>query len=130
MNTKANTHSRCPHASSSVETGSTASFSSATTTVDVNINAVDIYQPMGYSPIPTDICLVGVDDDSVDEFDSPEQSPIYDTDDPPPEHAIAFDDTPCEIVDPYNWDGSSPRLFFFVRVLVVLVVVIVFFFAL
>ena len=24
-------------------------------------------------------------------------------------------------LDPYNWDGSSPRLFFFVRVLVVVV---------
>ena len=28
-------------------------------------------------------------------------------------------------LDPYNWDGSSPRLFFFVRVLVAVVVVIV-----
>ena len=35
---------------------------------------------MGYSPIPTDICLVGLDNNSIDEFNTPEQSPIYDRD--------------------------------------------------
>ena len=62
---------------------------------------------MGYSPIPTDICLVGADNDSVDEFDSADQSPICDTDDPQPEHAIDFDDTPCAIADTHNWDDDD-----------------------
>jgi len=62
-----------------VDTADTSSAlpSDATTLADVNINAVNVFQPMGYSPIPTDICLVGLDDESIDEFSTPEKSPIY-----------------------------------------------------
>ena len=45
----------------------------------MNVDAVDVFQPMGCSPIPTDIFLVGVHDDSNDKFDTPEQSPVFDT---------------------------------------------------
>ena len=59
---------------------------------------------MIYSPIPTDICLVELDDNSVDEFDTPEQSPVYDTDDP---SDIDCDDSPCTIADSYNWSNNN-----------------------
>ena len=59
---------------------------------------------MGYSPNPTDICLVELDDNSVDEFDTPEQSPVYDTDDP---SDIDYDDLHCTIADPYDWSDDN-----------------------
>ena len=59
---------------------------------------------MGYSPIPTDIRLVELDDNSVDEFDAPEQSPVYDTDDP---SDIDYNDSPCTVTDSYDWSDSD-----------------------
>ena len=59
---------------------------------------------MGYSPIPTDIRLVKLDDNSVDEFDTPEQSPVYDTDDP---SKIKYDDSPCTVIDSYDWSDDD-----------------------
>ena len=87
----------------------TASPSSSSSVHDVNINAVNIFQPLKCSSIPTDIRLVGVDDDSDDEFDTPDQSPVHDTDDP-----IA-DDTavdcqnapPTTPLDPHDWEDDD-----------------------
>ena len=59
---------------------------------------------MGYSPIPTDICLVELHDNSVDEFDTPEQSPVYDTNDP---SDIDYDDSPCTIANPCDWSDDD-----------------------
>ena len=70
----------------------------------MHLNAVNIFQPMGYSPIPTDICLVERDYNSVDEFDTPEQSPVYDTYDP---SDIDYDDLPCTVADPYDWSDDD-----------------------
>ena len=52
-------------------TASTALLSSDSAISKMNINAVDVFEPMGFPPIPTDACLVVLDDDSVDEFDTP-----------------------------------------------------------
>ena len=57
---------------------------------------------MGHSPIPTDICLAGLDDDLVDEFDTP----LHD----PPDaltHPVNFDDAPCDTVDPHDWHNND-----------------------
>ena len=64
---------------------------------------------MGLSSIPIDICLVELDDNSVDEFDTPEQSPVYDTDNPSDidYNDIDYDDSPCSIADPYDWPDDN-----------------------
>ena len=85
---------------------SSASPSDATTLDDVNINAINVFEPMGYSPIPTDICLVGLDDDSVDEFATPEQSTVYDTDDPN-RPTIRYENTQSPITDSYDWANDD-----------------------
>ena len=51
------------------DTCSTTSFSSATSFADVNLNDINVFQPVGYSQIPTDICLVELDNNPVDEFE-------------------------------------------------------------
>ena len=99
MNTTANTHSRCPHASSSVETGSTASLSSATTAADVNLNAVNVFEHLECSQILADMCLAGLDNDSVDEFDNPEQSLVCNTDNPSGFNCADF---LCTVDDPFD----------------------------
>ena len=76
------------------------------TYADVDLNAVNVFKPMGYSPIPTDIRLVGLDDNSIDEFDTPDQSPVYDTDDLHPCN-LAYDNSPCDVADPYDWNDDS-----------------------
>ena len=86
------------------DTCSTASSSSATMLADVNFNAVNLFQPMGYSPIPTDICLIGLNDESIDEFDTPEQSTIYDTNNP---SALDYKDSPCTVADLHNWTNNN-----------------------
>ena len=48
----------------------------------MNLNAVNVFKPIGSSPIAADICLLGLDNNSVDKFVTPEQSPVYNTDDP------------------------------------------------
>ena len=50
---------------------------------------------MGCSPIPTDICLVGLDDDLVDEFDTPGFDDLT--------CPVNFDDAPCDTSDPCDW---------------------------
>ena len=71
----------------------------------MNINAVDVFEPMGASPIPTDICLVGLDDDSIDEFDTPMRDTV------PSTYAVDFNDTPCQAEDPYNdFDDDIDRV--------------------
>ena len=64
------------------DTCSTAYSSSIMTLTDVNLNAVNVFKPIGSSPIAADICLLGLDNNSVDKFVTPEQSPVYNTDDP------------------------------------------------
>ena len=68
-------HFCCPDGSPPLDlTSSTASaalLSGDSTLAEVNVNAVDVFQPMGHSPVPADICLVGLDDVLVDEFDTP-----------------------------------------------------------
>ena len=65
---------------------------------------------MQCSPIPTDICLTSLHDDSDDKFDTPDQSPIYDTDDP--QHAsvdLAYQNVPPDnIADQYDWQDDDP----------------------
>ena len=75
-NCRTSTHSCCPLASSmsspSQSTCSlprtTTSLTSSSTSDDANVNAVNVFEPMGCSPIPADTWLAGVNDDSVDEF--------------------------------------------------------------
>ena len=63
---------------------------------------------MGYSPIPTDICLVGIDNNSIDKFDTQDQSPVYDTDDPAQsEYPIDYDNSPCQVTDTYDWQDNN-----------------------
>ena len=85
---------------------SSASPADATTLADVNINAINVFKPMGYSPIPTDICLVGLDNDSVDEFATPEQSAIYDTDDPD-RTSVQYENSQPPITDSYDWGNDD-----------------------
>ena len=74
----------------------------------MNLNAVEVFEPMGYSPIPTDICLVGTDDNSIDEFDTQEQSPVYDTDDPTQtKYPVDYANSPCDATDTYNWQDDN-----------------------
>ena len=58
----------------------------------MNVNAVDVFKPVGASPIPADICLVGLDDDSIDEFNAPMRNAAT-----PSTHSIDFDDAPQQI---------------------------------
>ena len=66
----------------------------------MNLNAVDVFEPMGCSPIPTDICLVGLDDESIDEFDTMPTSTKS-------AYPVDFDDTPCDTADPHNWQDDD-----------------------
>ena len=61
----------------------------------MNIDAVDAFKPMGASLIPTDVRLVGLDDDSVDEFDTPLRNAAASS-----THPMSFDDIPCKSKDP------------------------------
>ena len=81
------------HVDSMVSTASTALLSSNSSFSETNINAVDVFKPMGASPIPTDIHLAGLDDDSADEFDTPLHDAVSST------CPISFDDAPCEAED-------------------------------
>ena len=72
----------------------------------MNLHAVNVFEPIGSSPIPTDICLVGLDNSSVDKFDTPEQSPIYDTDDPPSED-LDYEDSPSPFANSYDWTNDD-----------------------
>ena len=83
-------------------TASAASLSGNSTLAEVNIDAMNIFQPMGHSPVPADICLVGLDDDSVDEFDTP----LHNASDAS-RHPINFDDAPCDAADLHNWDNDD-----------------------
>ena len=72
------------------DTCTTASFSSDSSLSDyrnVTLIAVDMFEPIGVSPIPTDIRLVGIDDDSVDEFNTTSTE------------TTCFNDTPCDVAD-------------------------------
>ena len=71
---------------------------------DVNLNAVNVFQPMGCSPIPTDICPAELNDYSVDEFNTPEQSTIYDTGNP---STLDYNDLPCNVADLYDWTNDD-----------------------
>ena len=89
-------HNSCrPNGTQSVDltasTASTALLSSGSLLSEMNVNAVDIFEPMGASPIPTDICLVGLDDDSIDEFDAPLRNTAASSTCP-----TSFDDAPCK----------------------------------
>ena len=61
----------------------------------MNINVIDVFEPMGVSPIPTNIRLVGLDDNSVDEFDAPLRNAATSSTCP-----ISFDNAPCKAEDP------------------------------
>ena len=63
----------------------------------MNVNAVDVFEPVGASPIPADVCLVGLDDDSIDEFDTPMRDSAT-----PSTCPVDFDDTPCQTEDPHD----------------------------
>ena len=67
-------------------------------------NAINVFQPMGYSPIPTDTCLVGLDGNSVDKFDNPEQSPVYITSNP---SELDYKHSPCTVADLYDWTDDK-----------------------
>ena len=89
---------------STLSTALTASLSSGSTLSEVNINLVNVFKPMGCSPIPADICLVGLDDDLVDEFDTPlHNTPESDNSTCP----VNFDDAPCNTADPCNWQDDN-----------------------
>ena len=61
---------------------------------------------MGSSPIPTDICLVlGLDNISVDKFVTPEQSLVYNIDDPLEE--LDYKASPSPIADSYDWANDD-----------------------
>ena len=53
--------------------------------------------------------LVGIGDDSDDEFDTPEQSPICDTDDPAENDptVACCDDPPDMASDSHNWEDDD-----------------------
>ena len=93
------TDSCCPDGTqpvaSTASTALTASLSSDSTISEMNINAIDVFEPMGFSPVPTDICLVGLDDNSVDEFDTPLCNTAASLNYP-----MSFDDAPCDAEDP------------------------------
>ena len=38
--------------------------------------------------------------------DTPDPSPVYDTDDLHPYH-LAYDNSPCDVADPYDWNDDS-----------------------
>ena len=72
----------------------------------MNVNAVDVFEPVGASPIPTDICLVGLDDDSVDKFDTPMRDTAT-----PPTCPVDFNDAPCQAEDPCDdFDDDIDRV--------------------
>ena len=104
-------HSCCPNLSTSVpsvSTCSTALLSSTQTYNDVNLNAVNVFEPMGYSPIPTDICLVGNNNNSIDKFNTQDQLPVYNTDDPAQsQYPVDYDNSPCKVTDTYDWQDNS-----------------------
>ena len=87
---------------STVPMASTALLSGDLTLEGVNINAVNVFQPMGCSPVPTDICLVGPDDDSVNVFDTPSHGPSDSL-----THPVNFDETPCDTADPCDWQDND-----------------------
>ena len=47
---------------------------------------------------------MALDDKSVDKFYNPEQSPVYNTDDPP---KLAYKDSPCTVTDPCDWTNDD-----------------------
>ena len=81
----------------------------------MNLNAINVFDSSGSSPIPTDIHLISLDDNSVDEFETADQSPVYDTDDPHSRHLdydnsprhLDYDDSPSPIADPYDWTNDD-----------------------
>ena len=85
-----------------LSTAFTASLSSNLTLTEANVNAVDVFQPMGCSLVPTDICLVGLDGDLVDEFNTPLQDPSDTL-----AHPVDFDDAPCDTADPHDWHDND-----------------------
>ena len=54
---------------------------------------------MRSSAIPTDICLIENDDNSVDEFCAPDQSPVFNTNDP---SMPSYTNTASPFDDPYD----------------------------
>ena len=73
-----------------------------------NLSAVDVFEPMGHSPIPTDVCLAGLGDDSVDKFDTIDQFSVCDADDPNgPDCSVSLEDNPCDVGDPHDWHDNS-----------------------
>ena len=72
-------------------------------------NAVDVFKPEGFLPIPTtDIQLVGVDDNSIDKFNTPDQTPMCDTADPSKlHHLIDFEDAPCNVAGLRDWHNDG-----------------------
>ena len=106
------THSCCPNGSQPLDgsqplnltpsTASTASLSGNLTLVEVNVDAVNVFQPVGHSSVPTDICLVGLNDNLVDEFDAPLHNPSDSL-----THPVNFDDAPCDTADPCDWHDNN-----------------------
>ena len=62
--------------------------------------------PLDHLPFLLAFFLVGLDNDSVDEFDTLEQSPVYDTDDPHSEN-LDYKDSPNPIADSYDWTNDD-----------------------
>ena len=87
---------------------STASLSSNLTNRDVNLDAVDVFEKMGHLPIPAHIHFVGVDNDSINKFDMPDQTLLCDATDPSKSHCpVDFEDAPCNVADLQDQhDGS------------------------
>ena len=91
--------------SSGTDTATTASSASTlgygdTNFATVSLNAVNVFQPMGISPIPTDIQLAAYNDDPLgDEFQTcNDQNQSFDRDNP-----ISLDCLPPDnISDPYD----------------------------
>ena len=63
----------------------------------MNINVIDVFEPMGVSPIPVNIRLVSLDDDSVDDFDTPLCNAATSS-----THPISFNNAPCKAEDPHD----------------------------
>ena len=97
----------CSPIESSNDTDTATTTSSASTLgygdtnfATVSLNAVNVFQPMGISPIPTDIQLAAYNDDPLgDKFPtSHDQNQLFDRDNP-----ISLDCLPPDnLSDPYN----------------------------
>ena len=66
--------------------------------------AVGVFEPMGCAPIPANIQLIGVDDDSVKKHGTT----LCNLSNPSTlRHLVNFDDAPCDAANPCDWHNNN-----------------------